>query len=329
MVDGSAKRTVSTRGRLGTRGPTIMSFEHTPVMVDEIVSLFDSVPGGVIVDATLGGGGHSTALLEAHDAVSILGIDRDDDALQKADQRLASYGDRVTTRKSRFDKIGEKLEKLGCEEISGFLFDLGVSSYQIDAAERGFSYRFDGPLDMRMDRSGGRTAGEVVNRSDMADLVDLLRYYGDERHAVRVARAIIANRPMTTTSELAQVVRDAIPASDKRRGDPAKRTFQALRIEVNDELRILRRSIDDVIDRLSVGGRGAVLAYHSGEDRIVKDAFRDRVDVDDHKSPVPISNPEYALLWSGSKKPSKSEVERNPRASSARLRAIERSRPPA
>ncbi len=296
-------------------------------MVDEIVSLFAAVPSGVVVDATLGGGGHASAVLAAHSSLSIVGIDQDEDALEAAKVRLSRYGDRATTRKARFDSIGGQLDLLGHSEISGFLFDLGVSSYQIDAEDRGFSYRFDGPLDMRMDRQSGSSAGEVINEIGMTDLVDLLRYYGDERHAVRVARAIISARPLTTTGELAEVVREAIPARDKRRGDPAKRTFQALRIEVNDELRILRGSIDEALDRLRVGGRGAVLAYHSGEDRIVKDAFRDRVDVDDHKSPIPVTNADFTLLWSGAKKPAKSEIEQNRRASSARLRAIERSGP--
>ena len=301
-----------------------MNFAHTPVMVDEIVALFAPVPGGLVVDATLGGAGHTTTLLDTYDHLSVLGLDQDDDALAAAGERMAPYGERAVARKTRFDGLGDHLDDLGYDEISGFLFDLGVSSHQIAEGSRGFSYRHDGPLDMRMDQSGPRTAADVVNTVDEGELANILRAYGDEKHARRIARAIVAARPVTTTHQLAEIVRDATPARDRRRGDPSKRTFQALRIEVNDELNILRGALDTAIDRLCVGGRGAVLAYHSGEDRIVKAAFRDRVDVDDHRSPVPVVSADYALLWNGSKKPSAAEDTENPRARSARLRGIER-----
>ncbi len=301
-----------------------MTFAHTPVMVDEIVALFAPVPGGLVVDATLGGAGHTTTLLDTYEHLSILGLDQDDEALAAASERMAPYGDRAMARKTRFDGLGDQLDDLGYDEISGFLFDLGVSSHQIDQGDRGFSYRTDGPLDMRMDQSSARTAADVVNTLDVGELANILRAYGDEKHARRIAQAIVAARPLTTTHQLAEIVREATPARDRRRGDPSKRTFQALRIEVNDELNILRGALDMAIDRLCVGGRGAVLAYHSGEDRIVKAAFRDRVDVDDHRSPVPVMTSDYALLWNGSKKPTAEEDTANPRARSARLRGIER-----
>lgn len=303
---------------------TPMTFEHIPVMVEEILSIFDDVPDGVVLDATLGGAGHAVALLERRPELSVVGLDQDDEALAAARKRLEPFGERAQAQKCRFDQLGSQLDALGHDEISGFLFDLGVSSHQIDTGERGFSYRNDGPLDMRMDQSAGRTAADVVNTVDERELADILRSYGDEKHAMRIAKAIIAARPVTTTTQLADIVREATPARDKRRGDPSKRTFQALRIEVNQELSILEGALESALDRLCVGGRGAVLAYHSGEDRIVKAVFRDRVDVDDHRSPVPLNNEEFSLLWNGSKKPRDDENSSNRRATSARLRGIER-----
>lgn len=301
-----------------------MTFEHTPVMVDEILSIFDEVPAGVVLDATLGGAGHAVALLDRRPELQLVGLDQDDEALAAARTRLAPFGDRAHTEKARFDQLGTHLDDMGHHEISGFLFDLGVSSHQIDMSERGFSYRSDGPLDMRMDQRGGRTAADVVNTVDERELADILRSYGDEKHALRIAKAIVAARPLSTTTQLAEIVREATPARDRRRGDPSKRTFQALRIEVNDELNILEGALDDALDRLCVGGRGAVLAYHSGEDRIVKRAFRNRVDVDDLRLPVPLDNEEFSLLWNGSRKPTEDENSLNRRAASARLRGIER-----
>lgn len=301
-----------------------MTFEHIPVMVDEILSIFDPVPDGVVLDATLGGAGHAVAILERRPELRIVGLDQDDEALAAARLRLEPFGDRAEAQKSRFDYLDQQLDQLGHGQISGFLFDLGVSSHQIDTGERGFSYRTDGPLDMRMDQSAGRTAADVVNTVNERELADILRSYGDEKHAMRIAKSIVADRPVTTTAQLAEIVREATPARDRRRGDPSKRTFQALRIEVNEELTILESAIDAALDRLCVGGRGAVLAYHSGEDRIVKRTFRNRVDVDDHRSPVPLNNEEFALLWNGSKKPRDDENTANRRATSARLRGIER-----
>ncbi len=304
-------------------------FEHVPVMCDEVLDVLAEVPPGLVVDATLGGGGHSAALLAANDHLSILGLDRDEMALQAAAKRLAPYGDRVAVRHARFDDLEATVRSLGHTRVSGCLFDLGVSSPQLDLAERGFSFRNDGPLDMRMDRSRGRTAADLVNTADERTLAGILRHNGDERHAVRIVRAILANRPISTTAELAEIVRDAVPAPARRKGGhPARRTFQAIRIEINDELAILADAIGQAIDLLAPRGRCAVLAYHSGEDRIVKRLFRHaagevpppRPDL----PPPPGVVAEVRLLWRGAAKPSAAEIDRNPRSEAARFRAVEK-----
>jgi 16S rRNA (cytosine1402-N4)-methyltransferase len=306
-----------------------MSFHHDPVMLARVVALFEPVPDGVVVDATLGGGGHAEAILDAHPHLAILGIDQDADALSAAVERLARFGGRVIARHARFDALGDVLDAEGVSEISGALFDLGVSSPQLDRAERGFSYRSDAPLDMRMDQSVGRTAADLLNESSEAELSRLLRTYGDERFAKRIAKAIVAARPLATTTELAELVRDAIPAPARRTGGhPAKRTFQAVRIAVNDELAILPGAIDTAIDRLAPGGRCAVLAYHSGEDRIVKARFRHAATggwTGPSHLPVPEHvQPTVRLLKQASWTPSTDEVASNPRSESARLRALEK-----
>ncbi|HEX8803022.1 MAG TPA: 16S rRNA (cytosine(1402)-N(4))-methyltransferase RsmH, partial [Acidimicrobiales bacterium] len=250
-------------------------FAHRPVLVDLVVELFAPVPPGVVVDATVGGGGHAEALLDAHPHLSVVGLDQDPDALAAAGARLRRFGDRAVLHRARFDRLAATLDDLGHVRASGALFDLGVSSPQLDRPERGFSYRADGPLDMRMDPDAPTTAADVVNGVDVGELADLLRALGDERHAGRIARAIVAARPITSTAQLAEVVRDAIPAPARRRGGhPARRTFQAIRIAVNDELGVLPGAVDDAVDRLAPGGRCVALAYHSGEDRLVKARFR-------------------------------------------------------
>jgi len=305
------------------------TFHHVPVMRDEVVSVLSQVPDGLVVDATLGGAGHASALLAANDGISILGLDQDEQALEAAGTRLAPHGDRVALRHTRFDGLADAVAALGHTTLSGALFDLGVSSPQLDHADRGFSFRNDGPLDMRMDRSQGRTAAELVNTIDERSLVGILRRNADERQAPRIAKAIVANRPFSTTGELADVVRDAVPAAVRRKGGhPARKTFQALRIEINDELDILENAIQQALDLLAPEGRCAVLAYHSGEDRIVKHIFRDaageaprpRPDL----PPPPGSEPTVRLLWRGARKPSESEIARNPRAEAARFRAVEK-----
>lgn len=302
-------------------------FDHSSVMLDEVVSVLSDVPPGVIVDATLGGGGHAEALLAASDDISILGLDRDEVALAAAGTRLAPHGERVALRHTRFDGITDAMRSIGAASISGCLFDLGVSSPQLDHADRGFSYRHDGPLDMRMDRSRGATAGDLVNGADERELVAILRRNGDERHAPRIARAIVAARPITTTAQLAEIVRDAIPAAARRTGGhPARKTFQAIRIEVNDELEILEDALRQALSLLAPAGRCAVLAYHSGEDRIVKQVFRDAAGEGPRPRPdlppPPGSEATVALLWRGAEKPTQAEIDRNPRAEAARFRAV-------
>lgn len=304
------------------------AFSHDPVMRDEIIALVADIPAGTFVDATLGGAGHSSALLAACPQLDLLGIDRDPMALAAASERLASFGSRVRLERARFDRLGSVLKRLDISHVSGFLFDLGVSSPQLDLADRGFSFRHDGPLDMRMDPDAGLSAHDVVNGFDGRELAGLLRRNADERFAGRIADAIIAARPIETTTELAEIVVSAIPAAARRKGGhPAKRTFQALRIHVNDELDQLRPAIESALDALVVGGRGLVLTYHSGEDRIVKDIFRGRSTVNTPPGiPVPATEPEFTVLRPLSRRPSEAEMATNRRASSARLRGVDRNR---
>lgn len=305
------------------------AFVHHPVMVDQIAELFAPVPSGWMVDATVGGGGHTGAILDAHDHLQALGLDQDPDALTATGEALKRHSDRLRLRRTRFNRLADAV---GDEEIApvvGVLFDLGVSSPQFDRAERGFSYRNAGPLDMRMDPDQSLTADDIVNHWSAGELMALLRRNSDERHADRIARSIVAHRPVANTAELAEIVRDAIPAATRRRGGhPAKRTFQALRIEVNDELAILADSIDQAISVLAPGGRLAVLSYHSGEDRIVKQRLRHAVTGGCSCPPaLPCgcgAVPTLRLLRPGGWTPGDDEIDRNPRAASARLRAGEK-----
>ncbi|HEX2192256.1 MAG TPA: 16S rRNA (cytosine(1402)-N(4))-methyltransferase RsmH, partial [Acidimicrobiales bacterium] len=270
-MSGSGDRPPSPAGE---GRPPEEPFEHLPVMVGEVVDLFRPVPPGPVVDATVGGGGHARALLEALPHIHLVGLDRDADALVAADRALRAFTGRVVLRHAPFDRITDICEELGLGLVSGVLFDLGVSSPQLDRADRGFSYGADGPLDMRMDRSQSRTAADVVNGYTEKELARVLHALGDERHARRIARAIVGSRPLHTTGELADVIRTAIPAPARRRGGhPARRSFQAIRIEVNRELEQLPGALDAAVDLLTPGGRAVVLAYHSGEDRIVKARF--------------------------------------------------------
>ncbi len=256
-----------------TSDPT--PFMHEAVMVHEVVEVFRPVPSGVLVDATVGAGGHAEALLDSRGDVELIGLDRDGAALAAAASRLEHFTERVTLRRARFDELAGELADLGRSQVSGVLFDLGVSSPQLDVAERGFSYHQEGPLDMRMDRRDPATAAAVVNSYDEHRLAGLLRRYGDERYSRRIARAIVEARPIETTTQLAEVVLGAIPAAARRGGrNPARRTFQALRIEVNRELELLPVALDQALDALVPSGRCAVLSYHSGEDRLVKEHFR-------------------------------------------------------
>ena len=306
------------------------AFEHRPVMRDEVVDVFATVPSGTVLDATLGGGGHAEALLESRNDLSILGIDRDPDALSAARERLARFGDRVHTSRARFDALERSMADHGIEELSGALFDLGVSSPQLDRAERGFSYRNDGPIDMRMDPDAEWSAADVVNGYEESRLADVIARLGGERFARRIARAIVAARPIETTGDLAAVVTSAIPAPARRTGGhPAKRTFQAIRIEVNGELDALPVALDAAIGRLVPGGRVAVLSYHSGEDRIVKERFTAAVDGCRCPSELPCvcdAVQTVRIVRRIPKAPGAEEASLNPRASSARLRVLERIR---
>jgi 16S rRNA (cytosine1402-N4)-methyltransferase len=304
-------------------------FEHRPVMLDEVVETLRPVPPGLVVDATVGAGGHARALLDALPRHRLLGLDRDEEALAAAHVTLSGFEDRVVLRRARFDRLKAMVEESGNEPVAAVLFDLGVSSPQVDRPERGFSYRQDAPLDMRMDRSQATTAADVVNTYPVEQLTALLYDYGDERFADRIAKAIVAARPLASTSQLVDVIREAIPAPARRRGGhPAKRTFQALRIEVNSELDVLAPALDQAIDLLVPGGRCAVLAYHSGEDRIVKARFR-LAETGGCVCPPGLpcvcgARPTVRLLRRGVRKPTPAEITQNPRAESARLRAVEK-----
>jgi 16S rRNA (cytosine1402-N4)-methyltransferase len=316
-----------------TGGEADQDFRHQPVLLERIVELFTPVPPGWVVDATIGGAGHAAALLERHPHLKVLGLDQDSDALAAATERLRPFGDRALLHRTRFDALEHIVEQLATTPVSGVLFDLGVSSPQLDRAARGFSYRHEAPLDMRMDQRQVRTAADIVNDTDERDLAGILRAFGDERYASRIARAIVAARPVATTTELAELVRDAIPAPARRTGGhPAKRTFQAIRIAVNEELDVLAPAIDAGLAALQPGGRCAVLAYHSGEDRIVKARLRHAATGGwtgpAHLPPPSGVHPTIRLLKAGAWKAPAAEAEANPRAASVRLRAAEKLAPP-
>ena len=307
------------------------SFHHVPVLRDEVLDAFSTVPVGVIIDATCGGAGHASALLDSRADLALIGLDRDQAAVEVARQRLSRFGSRASVHHLRFDHLRDVVTARTA--ITGVLFDLGVSSAQFDIGERGFSYRFDAPLDMRMDTSGGPTAAEIVNSSTPAELRHVISKYGDERFADRIARAIVAKRPVLTTGQLAQIVTDAIPAATRRTGGhPAKRTFQALRIEVNDELRVLAPAIDAAIDVLGPGGRVVVLSYHSGEDRIVKDRFR-FAETGGCSCPSDLpcvcgALPRGRMVRRGVLRATEAEKARNPRATSVVARIFEKAGAP-
>ncbi len=305
------------------------AFSHLPVMVAEVVALFEPVPPGVVVDATIGGGGHAGAILAAHPHLRIIGLDQDPAAVAAAREFLAPYAERAEVHRARFDRLDQIVDGAGGMALSGVLLDLGVSSPQLDRPERGFTFRVDAPLDMRMDPDRATTAADLINTMREDELVRLLLDNGESRFARRVARAIIAARPLTTTGQLAEVVRTAIPAAARRTGGhPARRVFQGLRIAVNDELAVLPVALDAAIERLAPGGRAVVLAYHSGEDRLVKQRFG-LASTGGCTCPPGLpcvcgATPTVRLVNRGARKPSPEELEANPRSASARLRAVER-----
>ncbi|HEX3295774.1 MAG TPA: 16S rRNA (cytosine(1402)-N(4))-methyltransferase RsmH [Nocardioides sp.] len=310
---------------------------HVPVLLDRVVALLQPAlghDGAVLVDATLGLGGHSEAVLTRCELARVVGIDRDPEALRLAGERLASFGDRFTGVHATYDRIPEVLAELGLDRADGVLFDLGVSSMQLDVAERGFAYREDAPLDMRMDQTSGPTAADVLNTYPRDELTRVLREYGEERFAPRIAAAVVRERdrePFSTSARLVELLYDQIPAPARRTGGhPAKRTFQALRMEVNDELGVLGRAIPAAIDALAVGGRVVVESYHSLEDRLVKRAFAavTTVDVPPDLPVVPEDRqPALRLVTRGAERAGDHEIAQNPRAASVRLRAVERVRP--
>jgi 16S rRNA (cytosine1402-N4)-methyltransferase len=306
-------------------------FEHRPVMLDEVVDVFGTVPTGVVVDATVGGGGHSEGILDSRPDVQVLGLDRDPAALAAATARLARFGHRFSTHRCRFDELPSAMAAFDLDRLSGALFDLGVSSPQLDRAERGFSYRHDGPLDMRMDPDVQWSASDVVNGYAEADLRRVIRKYGDERFASRIAGAIVAARPIETTTELAAIVTAAIPAPARRTGGhPAKRTFQAIRIEVNGELDVLAPAIDAAIEAAVPGARIAVISYHSGEDRIVKEQFRAATGACECPPELPCvcgAVQTVRLVRGVRRTPTTEEKAANRRSASARLRVAERTEP--
>ena len=309
---------------------------HVPVLLARTLELLAPAvagPGAVVVDATLGLGGHSSALLDRFGSLRLVGLDRDPQALEIAGARLAPYGERATLVHAVYDELAEVLGRLGVERVQGVLFDLGVSSLQLDEAARGFAYAQDAPLDMRMDQSRGVTAAEIVNTYPADRLARVLKEYGEERFARRIADAVVRERvkePFTGTARLAELVRTSIPAATRRTGGhPAKRTFQALRIEVNGELDALARALPAAVDALAVGGRIVVLSYHSLEDRMVKRLLTAGA-TSTAPPDLPVVPPEHEpvlrLLTRGAETAGADEVAANPRAASVRLRAAERLR---
>ena len=309
---------------------------HLPVLRDRVVELLGPAlaqPGAVYVDGTLGMGGHALAVLEAFPQVRLVGIDRDTEALDLARQRLSAHADRLTLVHAVYDELASVLDSLGLRTVDAALFDLGVSSLQLDEEDRGFAYRVDAPLDMRMDQSEGVTAAEVLNTYEPADLERILRDYGEERFAKRIVGAIVRERaaqPFTTSARLVELLKAVVPAaSQKSGGHPGKRTFQALRIEVNAELSAWQSALPAALDALRVGGRVAVLSYHSLEDRITKRTLAAGA-TSSSPAGLPVELPGHAayltLLTRGAEEPDRAEVATNPRAASARLRAAERVR---
>ena len=306
--------------------------EHVSVLLDECIRYLEIKPDGIYVDGTLGMGGHSEAIASRLTTGRLIAIDRDDRALAFAGKRLERFGNRVTLRKGNFSDLGALLDSVGVETADGMLFDLGVSSPQLDNAERGFSYSQDAPLDMRMDESSPLTAREILNEWSEAELRSIFWRYGEERYAGRIAAAITTRReetPIRTTGELVDIIRKTMPAAALReKQHPAKRCFQALRIAVNDELGSLERMLEQAPDRLSPGGRLLVISFHSLEDRIVKEAIRKRENGCTCPKDFPVCTCGFVqTLRSVTRKPvtpSQKETERNPRARSAHLRIAEK-----
>ncbi|WP_432627603.1 16S rRNA (cytosine(1402)-N(4))-methyltransferase RsmH [Brotaphodocola sp.] len=311
-----------------------MAFEHKSVLLEETIDSLMVKPDGIYVDGTLGGGGHASEVCRRlGEGGRLIGIDQDADAIRAASERLEPYGDHVTVVRSNYVNIAQILKDLGIEKVNGIYLDLGVSSYQLDTAERGFTYRDENaPLDMRMDQRNTKTAADIVNTYTESDLYRIIRDYGEDKFAKNIAKHIVKRReekPIETAGELTEVIKAAIPMKVRATGGhPAKRTFQAIRIELNQELEVLKNSIDTMIDLLAPGGRLSIITFHSLEDRIVKNRFRT------NENPC-ICPPEFPVCMCGKKSkgkvvtrkpilPSDTEMEENPRAKSAKLRVFER-----
>ena len=309
----------------------INNFKHTPVLLNECLSELNIKPDGIYVDGTLGGGGHSGEILKRLTTGRLIAFDKDDDALASTSQKLSKFGDKITYVKDDFKNMAEKVKSMGIEGVDGILLDLGVSSYQLDNAERGFSYRFDSRLDMRMDKTASLDAYDVVNTYSKEDLIRILYNYGEESFAKAIVNKIIEARnekAIETTGELTRLIENAIPKKFWGRGSVAKKTFQAIRIEVNHELEGLDKAINQMIDLLSPSGRLAIITFHSLEDRIVKNVFKERSTncICDKSIPFCVCNHKADVIL-GNKKPieaGKEELEKNSRSSSAKLRVIQK-----
>ncbi len=311
-----------------------MMFEHKSVLLYETIDSLQIKPDGIYVDGTLGGGGHAyEAAKRLGEGGRLIGIDQDADAIQAATERLKEFGDRITIVRSNYEQIRQVLADLNIDKVDGIYLDLGVSSYQLDTAERGFTYREDAPLDMRMDQRQTETAADIVNGYDEMELFRVIRDYGEDKFAKNIAKHIVKARqtkPIETTGELIEIIKAAIPMKMRAvGGHPAKRTFQALRIELNRELEVLENSIDAMIDLLNPGGRLSIITFHSLEDRIVKNRFRD------NENPC-ICPPEFPVCMCGRKSkgrvvtrkpivPTEEEIDENKRSKSSKLRTFERS----
>ena len=324
--------TEGSRGE-GSQKEEIMAFEHISVLLYETVDGLNVKPDGIYVDATLGGGGHAYEVCtKLGEQGRLIGIDQDADAIKAAGKRLEGFGEKVTIIRSNYCDMKSKLHELGIDKVDGIVLDLGVSSYQLDTAERGFSYREDAPLDMRMDRRQKMTARDIVNDYSEMDLYRVIRDYGEDKFAKNIAKHIVAARginPIETTGQLTEIIRASIPMKyQKKSGHPAKRTFQAIRIELNRELDVLKNSLDDMIEILNPGGRLCIITFHSLEDRIVKSAFK--------KNENPCTcPPDFPVCVCGKVSkgcvvtrkpilPSEEELEYNSRSKSAKLRIFER-----
>ncbi|MBD5530197.1 MAG: 16S rRNA (cytosine(1402)-N(4))-methyltransferase RsmH [Lachnospiraceae bacterium] len=308
-----------------------MEFKHYSVMLRETIDYLNIRPDGIYLDGTLGGGGHAWEVCSRLKSGHFYGIDQDDAAIEAAGQRLAAFTDRVTLIRSNYCNARAALQEQGVRQVDGIVLDLGVSSYQLDTQERGFSYRFDSPLDMRMDRRQGLTARDIVNDYSEAELFHIIRDYGEDTFAKNIAKHIVQAREreaIETTGQLNEIIKAAIPAKMRQNGHPSKRTFQAIRIECNHELEVLREALEDLIDLLAPGGRLCIITFHSLEDRIVKTAFKKAENPCTCPPEFPVcvckKQPLGSVVTRKPVLPSREELEENSRSKSAKLRVFEK-----